>query len=53
LPALLRKQQNSGQGLEPEQAVAKAAILPECDKLARDERTMVVSFLELKRRFPG
>lgn len=38
------KQQNSGQGLEPEQAAAKAAILAECDKLARDGGTMV-SFL--------
>jgi hypothetical protein len=42
------KQQNSGQGLEPEQATAKAAILAECDKLARDGRTMV-SFWKKKR----
>jgi hypothetical protein len=41
------KQQNSGQGLAPELAAAKAAILAECGKLARDGRTMV-SFLNQK-----
>jgi hypothetical protein len=41
------KQQNSGQGLAPEPAAAKAAILAECGKLARDGRTMV-SFLNQK-----
>ena len=28
-------QQNNGEPLEPEQAVAKAALLAECDRLSR------------------